>query len=505
MPDDRDRSVSRDIESSEPPSPAETTQDGGSTQHPTVGKPGRKKNPNSQAARRDQNRIAQREFRLRKQQRIRDLEASVEILSGGKDEALSQLRKVLKDLMHENQILRGLLKSLSGFIGEGAGGVLAKLGWEMSDFNDLVNKAETDSAWESYQRHKRERSEAAAAGPSGSSTSGSQKRPADDSDPYGLRPKRARPGESNGEPSRPADNFPLLVPLNPAVSSIGPNGLFAASRSHDGSLLSEYTRPPTSASPMFVPPPSSSPVAQHAQYASSSAGGMSMTFQSSYMSGVSVPSDSMSLPLASSSVGTIAGPSRTASGSQQSQQSQQQPQQQHEEVEEEIEPKKNDAYKLIHYHLENYKRNNNYCLPSSLRPTLVQRTIPHESVIDGVLHPELRDRMILLRGKLYHTCQIRNTSERPLALLCINNAHGTLAVPDRFNLVDCLHDYRYAVTIHGDDVLAHNNWEIAESWLQRYKFLVDPATLSITNRWRRERGEPELHVSEYSTEQPVQV
>lgn len=71
--------------------------------------------PSSQAARRDQNRIAQREFRLRKQQRvsspspipyllplkrarfqIRDLEASVEILSGGKDEALSQLRKVLK-------------------------------------------------------------------------------------------------------------------------------------------------------------------------------------------------------------------------------------------------------------------------------------------------------------------------------------------------------------------------------------------------------------------------
>jgi len=35
-----------------------------------AGKPGRKKNPNSQAARRDQNRIAQREFRLRKQQRV---------------------------------------------------------------------------------------------------------------------------------------------------------------------------------------------------------------------------------------------------------------------------------------------------------------------------------------------------------------------------------------------------------------------------------------------------
>ena len=66
----------------------------------------------SQAARRDQNRIAQREFRLRKQQRvstlrvaanvvltarqIRDLEARVEILSGGKDEVAGEMRNILK-------------------------------------------------------------------------------------------------------------------------------------------------------------------------------------------------------------------------------------------------------------------------------------------------------------------------------------------------------------------------------------------------------------------------
>lgn len=41
---------------------------------------------------------------------------------------------------------------------------------------------------------------------------------------------------------------------------------------------------------------------------------------------------------------------------------------------------------------------------------------------------------------------------------------------ERFNLVDCMHEYRVAVNIHGDDVLAHNNWEISESWLQRYKY-----------------------------------
>lgn len=88
---------------------------------------------------------------------------------------------------------------------------------------------------------------------------------------------------------------------------------------------------------------------------------------------------------------------------------------------------------------------------------------------------------------------------------------------DKFDLVDALHDYRLAVTIHGDDVLAHHNWEISEDWLRRFKYaiinclrlptntrfsdhcriLVDPATLAITNKWRRDRGEPELHPADY--------
>lgn len=74
----------------------------------------------SQAARRDQNRIAQREFRLRKQQRvafsfisyhiltltkIRDLEARVEILSGGKDEALGEMRNMLKGIHPQLMLL----------------------------------------------------------------------------------------------------------------------------------------------------------------------------------------------------------------------------------------------------------------------------------------------------------------------------------------------------------------------------------------------------------------
>jgi len=134
------------------------------------------------------------------------------------------------------------------------------------------------------------------------------------------------------------------------------------------------------------------------------------------------------------------------------------------EVEIEDDPKTNEAYKLIHYHLENYKRNSSYCLPASLRPTMVQRTIPHETVVDAVVYPELRDRMILLR--------------------------------QRYELAECLMDLRSSVVIHGDDVLAHNNWEVGEKFIRKYSFLMDSSVLKITNRWRRERGEPEAVIPE---------
>lgn len=51
--------------------------------------------------------------------------------------------------------------------------------------------------------------------------------------------------------------------------------------------------------------------------------------------------------------------------------------------------------------------------------------------------------------------------------MLVLNMHPT----GRFNLVDCLHDFASAVTIHGDDVLAHANWEIGETWLRRYGFV----------------------------------
>lgn len=89
---------------------------------------------------------------------------------------------------------------------------------------------------------------------------------------------------------------------------------------------------------------------------------------------------------------------------------------------------------------------------------------------------------------------------------------------DRYELLDCAMDLRQSIIIHGDDVLAHSNWEIGEKFLRAYgcvffklrglkyiltagyRFLIDTAVLKVSNRWRRERGEPELSLSDITGE-----
>ncbi|KAJ3504987.1 hypothetical protein NLJ89_g7654 [Agrocybe chaxingu] len=426
----RARSESGDIDDSDHESHA------GDSNPP--GKPGRKKNPNSQAARRDQNRIAQREFRLRKQQRIRDLEARVELLSGTQDEAVDEMRNVVKDLLAENHMLRGLLRSLASFIGEGVGGVLPKLGWDPTDFNTYMNRAETDTAWEGYQARRKKSAEAASMN---NGPSPHLKRPTDD-DSIGARAKKAR----NEKDSDSRNGFSLLVPMS--SGSLPAPSLYPPSRGEQGGILSDLMRGPNN-STLFMQPSSGNGSSQYPAGPSNLDG-----YSRPYLPGVNVNMESGISASPYDSPGSGSGSQRPQHGDGATQ----------EEVEEDDDPKKNEAYKLIHYHLENYKRNSSYCLPASLRPTMIQRTIPHESVVDRVLHPELRDRMILLR--------------------------------QRFELVDCLMDLRQSVTIHGDDVLAHSNWEIGESFIRKYSYLIDVPVLKITNRWRRERGQPELVVPE---------
>ncbi|KAG1820364.1 uncharacterized protein BJ212DRAFT_1339678 [Suillus subaureus] len=418
MPDDTPRSVSGELD---PDSDIESHLDHGDELGAgEPNKPGRKKNPNSQAARRDQNRIAQREFRLRKQQRIRDLEARVELLSASQDEALTDCRAILRDLMTENHVLRGLLKSVSGFIGDGAGGMLVKLGWDMADFDSFVNKAETDTAWESFQARKHSLKT------SQTSNAMSSMLGAPNNTGSAHQTMTKARGMSNSEQNGDRrDSYPLMLPMSSADN-----------------MFSDLMQ--SGNSPVFMPTTTSSTPSHYAAsdfqpYVSQ----MNMNVEqrlgamsySTNKTNTAVPLPQRVLPQKSST---------------------EEPDDH--DMAELRDPKKIEAMKLIKYHLDNFMRNSAYCLPPSLRPTLVQ------SVIDRLIYPELRDRIILLRGQI--------------------------------SLADCLFDYKKAIKLHGDDVLAQHNWELAEWWLRKYSYLVDKVTLNVCNRWRRERGEPDLLLSD---------
>ena len=47
-----------------------------------------------------------------------------------------------------------------------------------------------------------------------------------------------------------------------------------------------------------------------------------------------------------------------------------------------------------------FRLDTNYHLPSSLKPTLVQRTVPHDPIIDGLPFANMRDKLILQEGKV---------------------------------------------------------------------------------------------------------
>lgn len=61
-----------------------------------------------------QNRLAQREFRQRKQAHVKELEARVEFLSSSKDSQIEQIRAALQGVKKENKLLRNLLAGVTG-------------------------------------------------------------------------------------------------------------------------------------------------------------------------------------------------------------------------------------------------------------------------------------------------------------------------------------------------------------------------------------------------------
>jgi hypothetical protein len=187
-----------------------------------------------------------------------------------------------KDLMAENHILRGYLRSLSEFIGDGAGGLLSKLGWSMQDFEKFVNKSETDTAYESFQQRKRD----GQPGSGSSAQTSSRKRPADDD--TANNSKKTRAGGERDDTEHSTDAFPVLMPLNSVTSG---SNLYNNRSPQDSSLFSDLLRG-SNGSPMLMPGPSSpsSYTASSSQVPPSNG-----SYQSSYVTPLNMGVDSSTI------------------------------------------------------------------------------------------------------------------------------------------------------------------------------------------------------------------
>ncbi|KAG8834830.1 hypothetical protein FRC17_006938 [Serendipita sp. 399] len=322
-----------------------------------------------------------------------DLELRVELLSASKDEAFKSMEGMMQDLVRENQALRQLVRDLSSFIGEGVGGFLPKLGWDIANFEEFNPLQPSPGSHASESVHS-----------------------------IGSAP----PQDYTPHPSTLNQKPYLSVPITPTQP--GPSFL--------------NTR-----APQAPPPPPPTPL--------TNAGSSGLD---SYNPKPNTPSAaSGSYPLRNiSSVASdgSATPSLSTSISH---------------PDDPWNAQREEAGKLIHYHLSNFKRNPAYRLPTSLRPTQIQRTVAHEFMIDGIPIPDVRDKFIMFKGS--------------------------------FDLAESIALLLGTSKIHSDDLLVHTNWELSEEWFTRFGFLATPAVLDVSNKWRRERHEPEIPSSVLKSEE----
>lgn len=230
--------------------------------------------------------------------------------------------------MQENQVLRSLLRGVSSFIGEGAGGILPKLGWDINDFENFVNRGETDTAWESYQRNKREKQTNQAAVPAPQPSLTSRKRSVDDV-ASGSRSKRPRGFTDEND----RDNeYSILVPSSGPVP---PNGFSRPTASSDQTMFNELMRS-SNGSPMFVN--SASPSAPQFQGQSSGSLPFAQPAQPpQYLHTIGLDSNVTSVPVTSGSAPMLPPPRFN------------QPSRSSPELDDAVDPKRDEATKLIQW------------------------------------------------------------------------------------------------------------------------------------------------------------
>lgn len=118
-------------------------------------------------------------------------------------------------------------------------------------------------------------------------------------------------------------------------------------------------------------------------------------------------------------------------------------------------------------------------LPPTLRPTILQQTVPHSNWIDMFPSPEGRDRLIRATGTF---------DEDDLCADCIGGLYE--GFPDNKIKQRGLVAWSPPWDIAG--------WEMSEGFLKKWGWLMKglPGALEATNRWRGERGERPLVVDD---------
>lgn len=251
----------------------------------------------------------------------------------------------IPDLMTENLTLRNLLKSVSGFIADGSGGMIQKLGFELHEWTAFLDKSETDTAWQSFQArkhsHKTSQSSTAMSSMLGPQPTPS-KRPLEDDPPSANQLKKSRTISSDTSVERP-DSYHLLMPMSssvpppphPPAPSIYP----PTARSPQENIFSEVLRNGHTSSPVFMGPTSSGTTAHYPTPSTSST-------YSSYMPpiGIGVDQGMNPLPYPPNKSGAITSQQRMLSTPQDDE-----PDDEEAALLELRDPKKIEAFKLIKY------------------------------------------------------------------------------------------------------------------------------------------------------------
>lgn len=114
-------------------------------------------------------------------------------------------------------------------------------------------------------------------------------------------------------------------------------------------------------------------------------------------------------------------------------------------------------------------------LPLNLQPTLTQRTLPHHPILDLLPWPTVRNKMIHV---LSQTPDLRPPGTHcPTALM---------------DFVYDIEDSAEGVRIWGDEPCDWQNWEIGEKVFGKWWWAFDGEIIKNSNEWRISRGAPVL-------------